>query len=379
MGVTPEIILARANYFMLGRYHICTSTCIVSFLLLGLANNGVNGNSQTIYSDFHTLMNCIPIIYTKWSLIGFVLGLTTDTVNKIAAEIRTRLSSDNRDFEICCCISMLLVWFNNENAAIQKFVKIIEYPFLSFSSDEIIKLKQIIDSSLKGNLMNICITKSQKPPSPDEHKFNMMLSNVTCKLKKSSSTIDECTSEYLLLSSLDPSVWQNVTDWTQLIKNLKDFNRIYAIDWLKNICDVAQCSEATRIIKDYEEITKERLLTTGILWGIPDSFSHGTVQTKTNGLPQYNTYQHYDIAKQATIKLLECDPKDLMPLSASVGSVSYYWKVSFEFVLHLNLRNTVSQTLMSFCQKADITEFTVTAGTRRETLLLHELVIEESE
>ena len=51
--------------------------------------------------------------------------------------------------------------------------------------------------------------------------------------------------------------------------------------------------------------------------------------------------------KQATAKLLDREPAELMPLSADAGSVSYYWKVSFEFVLHLELQNSISQTLMS--------------------------------
>jgi len=51
----------------------------------------------------------------------------------------------------------------------------------------------------------------------------------------------------------------------------------------------------------------------------------GGCYTVWQGL-KWGVQQHKE---QATAKLLYCEPTELMTLSADVGSVSYYWKVSF--------------------------------------------------
>jgi len=296
-------------------------------------------------------------------------------MNKIASKAQNTKNSCETDSQVCCCISVLMSWFHTTDVAtLDDFIEIIEYPSIGFSSNDV--------AALKFALTNPCdppLADSRKPPSPEVHEFRKMLAEATVALEKKAAQIDSTTIHYLQFSAnISSLVWQNITNWGTLIFNFYHHNYISVIDvdWLENILDVSKCLEGIKIVKEYKENIKMTSLATNIRWvACPNSMQNGFVQTTTCNKPRDARCWHIDIAKKVTAQLLNCKVTDLLPHSATVGSVSYNWKVSLEFCKKLKLPNSISPALQQKCDEAKITKITIVVGRRSNTVLINQLVL----
>jgi len=178
---------------------------------------------------------------------------------------------------------------------------------------------------------------------------------------------------------LPPGVLENVTDWQSLIQSFCKNNiiTIYDVDWLKHLAKmVVECPEAIQFIDKYGEDTQNYLLVGIIPWKrCFNGSNNGTIQTITNKLPQNVTYQHIDQSKCATVELLQCNNTDLLPNTATVGSVSYNWKIFIGFGLTIKLPKSISQKLKTCCDNLGITQIIISTGDRKEAIIINQLLV----
>ncbi|XP_065919555.1 uncharacterized protein [Dysidea avara] len=344
-----------------------------------------DGTSNTVghkYIDINILMNCVSVLFPKWSLIGMMLGLSVDLINGIATGRKQYNYSRQSDYQAACCISMLNAWLQiNKDVTYNDFIRIIEYPSIGFSREEVVMLKYMIEQGCKNTLLDLAIpvlpsSKPPRPPNEDEKESMKMRFDVIEILGNSSVNFNKAVEKlsYLQKSLLPPLLFgiNPPTDWKSLVNMFYESNYItlFDVDWLEFLAeDVAGCSKAVKRVKEYKEKIGGSLLFDKVHWEAdPYGSQNGIIQAKTNEIPQNVTCRHYQLSKKVTTDLLNLKSTDLLPSSASVGSVLYNWKLSVEVGLTLKLPQCIPQTVYD---EAGIIQILITAGARNEMISVH--------
>lgn len=333
--------------------------------------------------DVNTLLNCVPILSSKWSLIGRMLELPVSVINNIA-DAHKSLSHSKYQYQSVCCAAMLIEWLNiQKDVTPEHFFQVMEYSSVNFSCDEIAELKSIMSSSFKTISTNPVFCKTEPPKVPNEHerKFTKMIFNVLRSLRNSHRDFYEVLDELSFShENMDSLLLQNVTDWKSLIQSFRKNNLItlFDVDWLEYLAeDVADCPEAVEVINNYRKDIGSFQLVDKIHWEeIPNGCNKEIIQTTSSELPQNINCQHIHQAKSVTVELLQCKKIDLLPNTASVGSVSYNWKISTGLRFTIKIPKSASQKLKNLCDNLSITQITIIVGQSKEVIIINQLLVE---
>ena len=340
------------------------------------------------FVNINILLNCVVVLFPKWSLIGRMLELPVGVINGIADEHKKYNYSRERDYQAACCTSMLIEWLRiNEYATCHDFIKVMEYPSVGFSKDEIMTLHYIIDCGYKHTLpdlgsLPVPVSKPPRAPTEEETEFMEMMFDVIQLLCESSIPFDQALKKLFLLPRIPSSLLQTVTDWETLIHGFHKANFITLsdVDWLVFVArNIAKCSKAVERIENFKEKIQNYLLVDKICWeSSPSTANNGVIQTKTNKTPQTVTCHDIDRSKNITADLFQLESTELLPNSATVSSITYNWKVSVDVALALKFPSSVSQELKSACVETGIVQIIIMAEGRNETIHMQQFISEES-
>lgn len=168
---------------------------------------------QTNYSsevNIHQLMNIVPLIQEKWSLVGTRLKLSSDKLDDIwqaASEQQIPTESKNT----FCCVKMLTSWYEtSDNVSVDAIIIAVDAPHVG--------LKTVV-SSIKAALTSEYAAMDSNPEKsvtnpPEKHELSYfnMITKFCIELTKSKRSISDMV-VYLEVCNINPEVFEKVYDF----------------------------------------------------------------------------------------------------------------------------------------------------------------------
>jgi len=314
-----------------------------------------------------------------------MLHLPDSTINQIAQRIKLNNVSES-DYQQSCCISMLTEWLKQSaNTTVTEFIKVLECPAVTLNQDVIDNVKSILECKPK------CMQNKRMilhpPPDMVQIEFMKMLSEINKLLNNSNKNLNKVLDDlsflidYNNIPMLDSAFLNNITSWKTLIDKFieKKLCTLFDVEWLIILTkDIVECPRAVARIEEYKSKTRNVLLLNRIPWERnPDHSAEGIVQVTTNELCQTVTFQDYDKSKDSATAVLEIDKTSLLPHSCTVSSVSYNWVVSLKLISRLKLPNSITKSVKSMCEAANVTQISILRKSQKTTLVISHLSLKK--
>ena len=298
--------------------------------------------------NIHQLMNIVPLIQEKWSLIGTRLKLSSDMLDdiwQVASEQHIPTESRNT----FCCVKMLTSWYKtSEDTSVDAIITAIDAPHVGLKS-KISNIKVILKSEY------VPMDKSVGQPTTNpleklEQPYFDMITTVCLELNKSEHSISDILM-YLKVCNINSSVLEKVNDFAKLVKSLEEHELLNKADlsWLKTIVHYAQCTKAIKIIEEYEIF----LMADKIPWY--SSHPKGTYLVgRTDKKPENVTIKDSSDAKSAVSRIFNIKESDSVLDSSQVGPVKFYWKLINE-AIKIKIPKVADVSLVRKCKSASLT------------------------
>lgn len=339
--------------------------------------NYTKGWSMLYGDDYSTckvlltiMLRTVPLIQSKWQIIGKELKLSDKTLNKISEET----CACNRSLEDThCCIKMLReLLTENKGITISEFLNATKVPFVGLSNVSSLIEKQLKDPECLVNTgisdSKVTSVKVAKLPTPGERKFTLMIAKVIEHLKKSEVTLSllltmleqyECSRSH---DRLPPEVYQGVRSFSELITLLRKHEYVSHVDlsWLKFLLE-DNCPKALAEIEKYENSS----IAEKILWTDQPKYAHRNgihLVAVTNGKPECTTIRDMALAKVTAAEVAELKPTDVITESGGTSSVHFHWRILFRLHSDIELPSTVTYEMSLRCKKASITHIGILSG-----------------
>ena len=296
------------------------------------------------------LMNIVPLIQEKWSLIGTRLKLSSDKLDDIyqaASEQQIPAESKNT----FCCVKMLTIWHEtSDDVSIDAVMMAIDAPHVGLK-DKITSIEVVLGSENTAVDSNIGKSVTINAPEMIEQSYFDMVTKFCLELsKKSQHSISDILT-YLKVCNVNSAVVKKVNDFPELVKSFEKHGLINKSDltWLKNIAHHAQCAEATAVVEEYESL----LMADKIPWY--SSHPKGTYLVgRTDKKPENVTIKDSSNAKSAASGIVNIKESDSILDSTEVGSVTFYWKLVNRSV-SVQISKIVNTPLTKECRNAGLT------------------------
>ena len=311
---------------------------------------GQNKISSEIH--IHQLMNIVPLIQEKWSLIGTRLKLSSDNLDNIwQAASDEQIPTESRN--TFCCVNMLTSWYKtSDNASVDAIITAIDAPHVDLKT-KIPNIEAALTSQYlpTSSSMGKSVTN---PPEKFEQPYLDMITKFCVELSKSQLAISDILA-YLKVCGINSDIYAEISDFPELVKSFEQHELLNKTDlsWLKNIANHAQCTKAIEVIEKYEEL----LLADKISWYSSDT--KGTFLVgKTDKKPQNVTIKDSSNAKSAASRIVNIKESDSILNFSEVGSVVFYWKV-LDNSVRIELPKVANPFLIKKCKDVDLTHIGV--------------------
>ena len=267
----------------------------------------------------HQLMNIVPLIQEKWSLIGTRLKLSSDKLDDIcqaASEQQIPAESKNT----FCCVKMLTSWYETSNdVSVDAIMMAINAPHVGLKS-KITNIETVLryeNTTVNGS------TGKSVPPEQLEQSYFDMLTKFCVEVSESRHSISDIL-VYLKVCKVNSDILKEISDLAELVISFEEHELLNKSDltWLKNIAHHAQCAEATAVVEEYESL----LMADKIPWY--SSHTTGTYLVgRTDKKSESVTIKDSSNAKSAASRIVNIKESDSVLDSTEVGSVTFYWKL----------------------------------------------------
>ena len=301
---------------------------------------------ENLKINIHQLMNLVPLIQEKWSFIGTRLKVSSHTLDEIyhtASEQQIPAESKNT----FCCVKMLISWYEtSDDVSVDAIMMAIDAPHVG------LKTKILsIEAALSSNFVAMDRSEVTHPPEKLKQPYFNMITEFCLELNKSQHPISDILT-YLKVCNVNSDVLEGVSDFPELIKSFErhELLNIADLSWLKNIASHIQCTKASEVVKDYENL----LMVDKISW-----YTNHTIGTylvgKTEKKAENVTIKDCSIAKSVVSKIVGKNETDSVLDSSEVGSVTFYWRLLSNNV-GIHIPKSVGFSLIKECKTASLTD-----------------------
>ena len=304
---------------------------------------------QNIEVSIHQLMNIVPLIQEKWSLIGTRLKLSSDMLDDIchtASEQQIPAESKNT----FCCVKMLTSWHEtSDNVSVDAIMMAVDALHVGLKT-KVSSIKAALTSEYI-NMNSSIETSVTIPPEKLKQPYFDMITEFCLELNKSQHSITDILM-YLKVCNIDSEVVKDVLDFPELVRSFERHQLLNKTDlsWLKNIAHHTQCAEATDVIEKYESL----LIADKIPWY--SSHTKGTYLVgRTGKKPENVTIKDSIDAKSAASGILDIKRTDTVLDSSEVGSVTFYWKFVNKNAAQI-FEEDIDDVLIKRCLNVGLTE-----------------------
>ena len=315
------------------------------------------------------LMNIVPLIQEKWSLIGTRLKQSSDKLDDIcqaASEQQIPAESKNT----FCCVKMLTIWYEtSDDVSVDAIMMAIDAPHVGLKS----KISSIKDA-LRSENTAVDISKGKfvaNPPEQFEQSYFDMVTKFCLELSESRCSLSDILT-YLKVCNVNSDVVEEIHDFPELVRSLERHELLNKSDlsWLKNIAHHAQCAEATAVVEKYESL----LMADKIPWY--SSHPKGTYLVgRTDKIPESVTIKDSSNAKSAVSRIVNIKESDSVLGSTEVGSVTFYWEIIHEDV-RIQFPKVVSTSLIEQCRNAGLTHVGIMSNGNLNWTTIDEMIDE---
>ena len=302
--------------------------------------------------NIHQLMNIVPLIQEKWSLIGTRLRISSDKLDDIwQAVSEQQIPTESRN--TFCCVKMLTSWYEtSDDVSADAIIMAVDAPHVGLKS----KISSI-EAALKSEYVPMDSSAGQlvtNPPEKSEQPYFDMITKFCLELSKSRRSISDVL-VYLKVCKINPDVLKEISDFPELVSSLERHKLLNKTDltWLKSIMNYTRHREATKIIEEYES----SLIADKIPWY--SSHPKGTYLVgRTDKKPENVTIKDSSEVKSAVSRLTNIKESDSVLDSLEVGSITFYWRIINESVgIHLTKVNhaPLIEKFKEECNEANLT------------------------
>jgi len=296
----------------------------------------------------HQLINIVPLIQEKWSLIGSKLKLSSDMLDDIW-QSASEQGIPTESINTFCCVKMLTSWYKTiGNVSVDEIIIAIDIPHVGLQT-KISSIRAALTTEYVATEKNV---KSQ--PENLEPPYIDMLTKFCLELSKSQHSIADII-VYLKLCNINSEVLKEISDFPELVKSFERNELLHKADlsWLKNIAHHVQCTKATEVIEDYEKL----LIADKIPWY--SSHPKGIFLVgKSEKKLEIVTIKDSNNAKSAASGLANIKETDIILDSSQVGSVIFYWRIVNEDV-PIQIPEVVNTSAIERCKNAGLTHIGV--------------------
>ena len=306
----------------------------------------MEGDSSTI--NIHQLMNIVPLIQEKWSLVGTRLKLSSDKLDDIWQAAREQqIPVESTD--TFCCVKMLTSWYDTSNdVSFDVFIMAIDAPHVGLRA-KISSVKAAlsaeyvtVDSDAERSVTNL--------PKILDQPYLDMKTKFCLTLHKSLHSISDIL-VYLRVYKISPHVLEGIYDFPELLESFER-NKLLSksdLSLLKNIAHFVHYTKVTEVIEKYESL----LIADKVLWY--NSYSTGTYLVgRTDKKPEDVTIKDSSNAKSAVSKIVNIKETDSVLDYSQVGSVTFYWRLIYEGV-PIKIIEVPNASLIKYCKSINLT------------------------
>ena len=291
------------------------------------------------------LMNIVPLIQEKWSLIGTRLKLSSDKLDDIyQAACEQQIPAESKN--TFCCVKMLTIWYEtSDDVSVDNFMMAIDVPHIGLKT----KIASI-ENALRSENIAVDGRPVAYPPEKLEQSYFDMVTKFCLELSKSQHSISDILI-YLKVCNVNSDVVEEIHDFPELVVSLERHMLLNKSDltWLKNIAHHAQCAEATAVVEEYESL----LMADKIPWY--SSHPKGIFLVgRTDKKPENVTIKDCSNAKSAASRIVNIKESDSLLDSTEVESVTFYWKLVNKGV-GIQIPKATDASLIEGCENAGLT------------------------
>ena len=306
--------------------------------------------------NIHHLMNIVPLIQENWSFIGTRLKLSSDKLDNIwQAASEQQIPTESRN--TFCCVKMLTSWYEtSDDVSADAIIMAVDAPHVGLKN----KISSI-EAALKSEYVPLDSSAGQSvtnPPEKFEQPYFDMITKFCLELGESQHSISDVL-VYLKVCSINSDVLKEISDFPELARSLEKHKLLNKTDlsWLKNIACHVQCTKATKVIEEYENL----LMADKIPWY--SSHPTGTYLVgRTDKKPENVTIKDSSDTKSIVSEILNIKESDSVLDSSEVGSVIFYWKL-INRDIKIQIPETASVLLITCCKNIGLTHVgTMTNG-----------------
>ena len=328
--------------------------------------------------DINDLMNVVPLIAPKWSLLGIKLN--------IPEYMLTQISKSGSDLP--CTVAMLKLWLNaSGRASWDELLKVLELPFVGLAdAAERLKAQLSASASVAGVADSIAPTSSVKLTNPGRKYTCLMLDLIEMLPPDSWKKMRMALEHYvdpscgLYPGEVDQAVYKDVRSVSDMLTSLKKYQMLSPVElgWLKFLVDdVVKCQEASQRIKEYEASIESSLLLGNVHFASGQRPTEGTalLSCRSDIQPETATCGNLRLAKAGCTSYIGIQEHEAVLQSVSVGSIVFYWRIPYLKAIEIKLSKSVSLEVKRALDKAKITHVSVMVGDRCDRISVEDMTV----
>ena len=312
----------------------------------------MNQIGQDKYSseiNIHQLINIVPLIQEKWSLIGTRLKLSSYKLDEICHAVSEQgIPTESKN--TFCCVKMLTSWYEtSDDASVDAIIMAVDAPHVGLKS-KISSIEAALKSEYVYDFDSSVGRSVATPPETLEQSYFDMITKFCLKLKRSLCSISDIL-VYLKVCKISPDVLEGINDFPELVRSLEKNKLLNRTDlsWLKAIAHHAHCEKATKYIEKYENL----LMADKISWY--SSHPKGAyIVGRTDKKPENVTIKDSSNAKSAVSKFVNIKISDSVLDYSEVGSVTFYWRLNNQGV-RIQIPKVINASLVKECKNVGLT------------------------
>lgn len=359
---------------------LCTSYVKVFFCLLCVGHiMSVQQNDDHLWHakpDINILMNVVPMIAPKWSLLGIKLNIPEITLTRIS-----KLGSD-----IQCTVAILKLWLGARDCSWDEMFKILELPFVGLA-DVAERLKAELSAHVSIDVVNDSPSTRPIKLTDAGKKYTCLMMDLieilpTDSWKKMRTALQHYVDpgSGLYPGEVDPAVYKDVKSVSEMLASLKKHQLLTPVElgWLKFLAvDIIKSPEASQRIEEYEASIESNLLLGNVHFASSQEPADGTalLSCKSDIQPETATYTNLKWAKAGCTSYVGIQEHEACLQSVSVGSTIFYWRIPLVKAVELKFPKSISVEMRKALDRAKITQISVMVGERCDRIFVEELSI----
>ena len=350
----------------------------VSYMYVAPSTHSQGRSSHPFHvkPDINDLMNVVPLIAPKWSLLGIKLNFPE--------YILTQISKCGSDMQ--CTVTMLKLWLGPSNHANwDELLKVLELPFVGLA-DVAEKLKVQLSARTTVAIDSVASSPPIKLTDPGKKYTCLMIDLIELLPPDSWKKMRMALEHYVDPSSglypgeVDPAVYKDVKSVSDMLSSLKKFQLLTPVEleWLKFLVDdILRCPEASQRIKQYEESTDSNPLLGNVHFASGRRPTEGTavLSCRADIQPETATCGNIRLAKAGCTSYVGIDKQEAVLQSVSVGSIILYWRIPYLKAMTLRLSKSVSLEIKRALDRAKITHISLMVDNRCDNISVEDLTI----